>query len=85
MPLEVLKRPTWHGEPKELGDLFVLRKKGRKAVCKLVSHQLGWECRLFIGQQEEIVQTAVCRTENEVLTTGQSWRAALGAKGWNDQ
>jgi hypothetical protein len=82
MPLEVLQRPIWTGEPKELGELFILRKNGREAVCKLLTHQFGWECRLYVGQQEEIVQSQVCRTEDQVFTTGETWKAALQEKGW---
>ena len=82
MPLNVLQRAIWNGEPKELGELFVVRKNGREAVCKLMSHQFGWECRLYVGQQTEIVQTKVCRTEDEVFTTGEEWKAALRSKDW---
>ena len=82
MPLEVLQRPIWTGEPKDLGELFTLRKDGREAVCKLVTHLFGWECRLYIGQHEEIVQSQVCRTDDEVLTTGETWKAALQKRGW---
>lgn len=80
MPINVLQRASWNGEPKELGELFVLRKTGREALCKLMSHQFGWECRLYIGNQSEIVQTNLCRTEDEVLMTGEKWRAALRHK-----
>lgn len=34
------------------------------------------------GQQDEIVQTQVCRTEEEVLTTGETWKAKMIEKGW---
>lgn len=82
MPPEVLQRFVWTGEPRDLGDLFTLEKSGRRAVCKLISHQFGWECRLFIGQQEEVVQTQVCRTEADVFDTTENWKAAFQEKGW---
>jgi hypothetical protein len=40
-------------------------------VCKLWSHQFGWELCVFIGSQDDIVQTQVCRSQGEVLTTGE--------------
>ena len=83
MPLQVLQRFDWHGESRALGELFAMKKGSRSAVCSLVSHQLGWECRLYVGRQDEIVQTQVCRTEEEVFTTGEQWKAALRLKGWS--
>jgi hypothetical protein len=80
--VDVLQRPDWHGSPVELGELFILKRNRRQAVCKLRSHQFGWEVRLFIGAQADIVQTQVCRTQDEVLTTGEQWKAAMIEKGW---
>jgi hypothetical protein len=80
--VQVLQRPDWYGSPVELGELFILKKNGREATCKLRSHQFGWELLLFIGQQLEVVQTQVCRSQDEVLTTGDQWRAAMIQKGW---
>jgi hypothetical protein len=81
--VQVLQRPNWHGSPVDLGELFILKKNRRQAVCKLRSHQFGWEVRLFIGAQADIVQTQVCRTQDEVLTTGEQWKAAMIEKGWS--
>jgi hypothetical protein len=36
-----------------------------------------------VGRQDEIAQTQVCRTEDEVFTTGEQWKAALQLKGWS--
>ena len=80
--IDVLQRPDWHGSPVELGELFVLTKNKRKARCALLSHQFGWELRLFVGRQLEVVQSPVCRTQDEVLTTGEQWKAAMTEKGW---
>jgi len=49
--MDVLQRPNWYGSPIELGELFILTKNRRTATCKLRSHQLGWELRLFIGRK----------------------------------
>lgn len=64
------------------GELFILKKNGREAACKLRSHQFGWELLLVVGQQLEVVQTQVCRSQDEVLTTGDQWKAAMVEKGW---
>ena len=37
---------------------------------------------LLIGGQLEVVQTQVCRDQEEVLTTGEQWKAALAEEGW---
>jgi hypothetical protein len=82
MLLQVLQRPDWHGTPIELGDLFRLQKNRREARAALFTHQLGWEVRLFVGSQLEVVQTQVCRDQEEVLRTGEQWKAAMIEKGW---
>lgn len=78
-----LQRVTWHGEPKQLGEVFVLTKAARRAVCELWSHQFGWELRLFIGAQTEIVQSQVCRTEDDVFIVAEAWKAKMLENGWS--
>ena len=82
MPLEVLQRFTWNGAPREIGDLFRLHKNRREARAVIFSHVFGWEVRLLVGSQLEVVQTQVCRTQDEVLSTGDQWKAAMIEKGW---
>jgi hypothetical protein len=81
MPLRIPQRPHWHGTPHELGELFILHKNRREARAQLLTHQLGWEVRLLIGAQLEVVQTQVCRTQDDVFTTGEQWKAAMIVKG----
>ena len=57
--------------------MFVLHKNRRKARAVIFSHVFGWEVRLLVGSQLEIVRTQVCRTQEEVLSTGEQWRAAM--------
>jgi hypothetical protein len=52
--------------------IFHRAKNGREAMCKLRTHQLGWELLLFVGSQREIVQSQVCRTQEEVLPLASS-------------
>ena len=46
------------------------------------SHQFGWKVCLQIGINREFVQPKVCRSQDDVLTTGEQWRAAKIEKGW---
>jgi hypothetical protein len=78
----VLQRPNWYGSPVELGDLFTLKKNRRAAVCKLRSHQFSWKLQLFIGNQTELVQSQACRSKEDVLSTGERWKAPMNEKGW---
>ena len=66
----------------ELGDLFRQTKNRREARAVIYTHQLGWEVRLLIGCQLETMQSQVCPTQDEVLTTGEQWKAAMREKGW---
>jgi len=54
----------------------------RKPKAALFTHQLGWEVRLLVGSQLEVVHTQVCRDQEEVLRTGEQWKAAMIEKGW---
>jgi len=80
MPPEVLQRFSWDGKPRELGDLFVIHKANNTARCQLMSHELGWECRLLVGN--ELMLSQVCRDQDSALTTGEEWKAAMLGKGW---
>lgn len=79
--MQVLQRPFWNGTPLELGDLFRLTKGPRKdAHAAIWSHQFGWEIRLMINGG--LSESTVCRTEDQVLTTGEQWKARMAEKGW---
>jgi hypothetical protein len=45
-----------------------------------LTHVLGWELTLTANGQ--LVQYRVCRIQEEVLSTGEQWRAAIVEKGW---
>jgi len=80
--MDVPHRPDWHGSPVHLGELFMVRKNQVEARCVLRSHQFGWELCLQVGLNRDFLQTQVCRTQDEVLTIGEQWRAAMIDKGW---
>ena len=82
---DVLQRADWFGEPTDLGRGFTLRKQscGRslEAICRLLSHQFGWELRLEING--DLHRSEVCRTSDQVLETTEQWKAAMIGKGWS--
>jgi hypothetical protein len=80
--MQVLQRTDWHGSPIDLSDVFILKKNGRESRCKLRTHQFGWELVLFVGCHAEIVQSQVCRSQDDVLTISAQWKAAMLVKGW---
>jgi hypothetical protein len=79
-----LQREHWNGRPTHLGDLFrVTKTRGGKqlhAVCRLWTHNFGWEVRFEINR--DLQQSEVFRSQDEVLTAGETWKAAMIEKGW---
>jgi hypothetical protein len=81
--MDVLQRAIWNGEPKALDDFFRLKKDRRVARATIFTHQFGWELRLLVGAQADPIWTKVCRSQEEVFSTGEEWKAALVTKGWS--
>jgi hypothetical protein len=50
------------------------------AVCRLWSHQLGYELRPEIDGS--LIRFQGARSNDEILTTQEEWRAAMVEKGW---
>ena len=73
------QRENWAGHPVDCGDAWVLRKGRKVARCSLVTHQLGWELRLITT---DLLRSQVCRSTDEILSTHESWKAAMIEKGW---
>jgi hypothetical protein len=78
-----LQRGDWDGQPADLGDGWQLRKEGRSglshAVCRLWSHPLGYELRLEVDGS--LIRSQVAKSDDEILTAQQEWRAAMVEKG----
>ena len=74
------QREHWDGNPVELGDAWTLRKGDKLARCILVSHKLGWELRVMTS---DLLRSQVCRASDEVLSTDETWKIAILAKGWS--
>ena len=79
MPLEVLQRQAWNGEPMRLGSMFTVHKRGRTATCELWTHILGWELRLIT--RATLLQSQVCGAQDDVLAAQEAWRMAMADKG----
>ena len=54
--------------------------KTLSAICKLWTHALGWEVRLEING--DLQRSEVLRSQDDVLTAGETWKAAMLEKGW---
>ena len=80
-----LQREHWNNQPTHLGDLFrVSKARGDKtltALCKLWTHALGWEVRLEING--DLQRSEVFRSQDDVLTAGETWKAAMIKRGWS--
>jgi hypothetical protein len=79
MPATTLLRDVWNGCPEDLGERWTLRKRTHVAVCRLWSHEFGWELRLEVG---ELFRTHVCRSTHEIFDIQEAWKAAMIEKGW---
>jgi hypothetical protein len=63
-----------------LSPAWTLTKGRKRSSCEVWSHQFGFELRLLAGS--ELLQSQVCRTQEDLITYQEAWRAALEAKGW---
>ena len=80
MAESVFQRSMWDGTPREEAVWWTLKKGQPRAICRMFSHQLGHELRLEVKKQ--LVESQVCRTDEDILSCQERWRAALEAKGW---
>ena len=82
MPLEILRasRPARHAD-RTRGAVRCAQEPPESATDPRDT-PLGWEVRLLIDAQVGVVQTRVCRSREEVLSTGEEWKAGMGEEGW---
>lgn len=59
-------------------------KGKRRAVCRLFSHRFGWELRLD-APNGNVMRTQVCRSQEDVFATFESWKTSMLAVGWVEQ
>ena len=79
---DVLQRYAYDGTPRELAVWWTLTREATKgeAVCRMFTHVFGFELRLEV--REQLVESQVCRTDEDVLGCQERWRAGLEAKHW---
>jgi hypothetical protein len=80
MPQQVFQRDRYDGVARELAEWWTIKKGHRRAVCRMFTHVFGDELRLEVSS--EFVASEVCRSNEDVLTCRERWRAGLEAKGW---
>jgi hypothetical protein len=68
--------PVWTGEAKLIGELWQLRKRGRRALCTLWNHPSGAEIRLDVEGRDRS-WTLVSRDLEPLLDLADAWREAL--------
>lgn len=76
--------PPVSAEPVPVGELFRLHRRrcGQplEAVCRLVTHPLGWELRLEVGGS--VQRAEVCRSHDAALDASARWKAGMMETGW---
>ena len=64
----------------DMGNVWTLTKGGKRLVCALHTHPLGWELRVWVGT--ELARSQVCKTQDDVLSTAEVWKATASTVGW---
>jgi hypothetical protein len=85
MNFNVFQRYAYDGVARETAVWWTLRREATRgeAVCRMFTHVFGHELRLEVRGQ--LVESQVCRTDEEVLACQERWRAALEKKGWEQR
>ena len=60
---------------------MLIRDKTLDAICKLRTHDLGWEVRLEISG--DLQRSEVFRSQDDMLTAGETWKATMIERGWS--
>jgi len=80
VPPLVPRREFWT-QPERLSPAWTLAKNGKTASCEVWSHVLGFELRACVGA--ELVQSQVCRSQEDLIRLQEEWRAAFEQRGWS--
>ena len=81
MPEPLTKYDFYRGSQK-LPDLWSLRRDQLKLICGVKTHRLGWELRLGAGSN--FTRLHVCRTQAEVFSVADGWKAEAMRQGWTE-
>ena len=69
-----------HRKVQILGEMWKATRKSHTLRVQLRTHPEGWEVRAFVGL--EIHRSIVAKTETDVFTISNQWRAEALARGW---
>jgi hypothetical protein len=70
-----------HRKVEILGELWKATRKDHTLRVQVRTHPLGWELLAFVGL--EMHRSVVARTEPDVITTSDTWKAEAVEKGWS--
>jgi hypothetical protein len=80
VPPLILRR-EFFTQPERLSPAWTLTKSNKTTTCEVWSHVLGFELRALVSA--ELVQSQVCKSQDEMIRVQEEWRAAFEAKGWS--
>jgi hypothetical protein len=63
--------------------MWTLQRGRQTAECVVWPHVFGWELRLIVGA--ELLQSQVCRSNEDLITTQEQWHSAMLKKDWQEQ
>ena len=76
-----LPRYNYYQGPQRLDDLWTMTRDALTLRCALSTHSLGWELRLTAGKS--FSRSQVCKSQADVFSTAEAWRAEATTKGWS--
>jgi hypothetical protein len=82
MAQPTIQRARYDGVAREQAVWWTLRHAATKgeARCRMFTHVFGHELRLEVGGR--VIDSQVCRGDEEIISCQEQWRDALEAKGW---
>jgi hypothetical protein len=76
VPPPLIPKREHFTQPERLSPAWTLTKGTKMATCEVWSHVLGFELRALVGF--ELVQSQVCRSQDEMIRVQEERRAAFG-------
>jgi hypothetical protein len=77
----LIPRREFFTQPERLSPAWTLTKGRKTANWEVWSHEFGFELRAVVGS--ELVQSQVCRSQDDLIRVQEEWRALFEAKGWS--
>jgi hypothetical protein len=73
----------WHGPPFRISSGWKLARATHTCECVLLAHEIGWELRLLID--DELHQSQLCRSAEQILEVQERWRSQMRSEGWSPE